>query len=128
MNCLTGAAEALNAAVPSLLLQPLLENVAKHAVAARREPTRAVVRARRQGGRLHLEVEDDGPGLSATPPVAGIGLTNTRARLTKLYGEEHRFTLENRIPRGTRVAIDLPWREIEPPAPGAEELPPGGSS
>ncbi len=120
------AAEAWNAAVPSLLLQPLLENVAKHAVAARREPTRAVVRAERRGGRLHLEVEDDGPGLCATPPVAGIGLTNTRARLTKLYGDEHRFAIGDRSPGGTRVAIDLPWREIEPPAPGEEDLPSAG--
>ncbi len=120
------APEARSCAVPSLLLQPLLENVATHAVAARRRPVRAVVRARREGGRLRIEIEDDGPGLGPAPPVAGIGLTNTRERLARLYGEGHAFALANRAEGGARVVVDLPWREHGPPS--AVGLPPAAAA
>ncbi|HEV8239540.1 MAG TPA: histidine kinase [Thermoanaerobaculia bacterium] len=122
--------------VPNLLLQPLIENVVKHAVAVGLKPVHAVVRARRAGDRLEIEIADDGPGL---PPVMpghpeprreGIGLTNTRARLRKLYGEAHRLMLEDGPEGGTRVLVELPYREaagkatpMDEPLELLEELP-----
>jgi LytS/YehU family sensor histidine kinase len=105
--------EALAGLMPSLLLQPLVENVVKHGVASRAEPTHALIRAGRRGGRLRLEIEDDGPGLAAGPPAAGIGLANTRARLAKLYGGDQRFELENRAAGGLLVVVELPWQEVD---------------
>src|ERR1044072_3852228 len=80
--------------VPNLLLQPLIENVIKHAVAKGLKPVHAALDARGRSERLEIEIADDGPGLGAVAPEArreGIGLTNTRARLRKLYGEAHRL-------------------------------------
>lgn len=100
--------------VPNLLLQPLIENVVKHAVAVGLKPVHAIVRARHAGGQLEIEIADDGPGLPPVPVERrreGIGLTNTRARLRKLYGEAHRLVLEDRPAGGTRLVVELPYRE-----------------
>jgi signal transduction histidine kinase len=116
--------ELLCCQVPNLLLQPLIENVVKHAVAVALKPVHAAVRARRRGELLEIEIADDGPGL---PPVApeerreGIGLTNTRARLRKLYSDAHRLTLENRSEGGTRLLVELPYREEVAEAPAGDE-------
>jgi signal transduction histidine kinase len=108
--------ELLSCTVPNLLLQPLVENVVKHAVAKGLRPVHAAVRACRRDDQLLVEIDDDGPGLGE--PAAGgrregIGLTNTRARLRKLYGADHDVLLVERPGGGTRVAISLPYR----PAP-----------
>jgi len=103
--------ELLSCRVPNLLLQPLIENVVKHAVARSNRPVRATVRARREADHLLLEILDDGPGLPAADQRAvrtGVGLTNTRGRLLKLYGATHRLTLANRPEGGTRAAVTLP--------------------
>jgi len=115
--------ELLSCQVPNLLLQPLIENVVKHAVAKGLKPVHAAVHARRRGERLEIEIADDGPGLpavTAEPRREGIGLTNTRARLRKLYGEAHRLVLENRPEGGWRVLVELPFRESGK-APGDDE-------
>jgi LytS/YehU family sensor histidine kinase len=101
---------ALDAHVPNLLLQPLVENAIRHGIAPRAEPGRIEVRARREEGRLRLEVCDDGPGLAAGPRE-GVGLTNTRARLRQLYGEEHCFEMSNGAGRGLTVRVTIPFRE-----------------
>lgn len=108
--------ELLGCRVPNLLLQPLVENVVKHAVALSHRPVRAVVTARREGPQLVLEITDDGPGLPAAGPTAGssplpegIGLANTRGRLLRLYGADHRLTIASRPEGGTRVTITLPY-------------------
>jgi sensor histidine kinase YesM len=83
----------------------------------------AEVSAERRGGELVLEIADDGPGLasaSARTKREGIGLANTRARLRKLYGEEHRLTLESRAQGGTSLEVALPWRLAEGVAPRPE--------
>ena len=82
----------LHARVPSLLLQPVVENAVLHGVAAQRGPGRIEIRAACEGDRLVLEVTDTGPGfVSRDPPDAhnGVGLRNTRARLQHLYGDAH---------------------------------------
>jgi two-component system, LytTR family, sensor kinase len=99
-------AEVREALVPSLVLQPIVENAITHGMADRPDIGHVAVRARRDGGSLQLEVSDDGPGLGATAPTNGIGLTNTRERIARLYGAAGRvemlanggFTLRLSIP------------------------------
>jgi len=101
---------ALDALVPSLLLQPLLENSLKYAVSAREEGGCVRIEGRAREGRLELSVIDDGPGLREGMPAGerrGVGLRNTRERLAVLYGENYRFVVLNAQP-GLRVEMALP--------------------
>jgi two-component system, LytTR family, sensor kinase len=101
---------ALGALVPSLLLQPLLENALKYAVSAREEGGSVRIEGRTREGRLELSVIDDGPGLREGMPAGerrGVGLRNTRERLTVLYGGNCRFAVLNGQP-GLRVEMALP--------------------
>ena len=103
-------AESLfDAAVPALLLQPLVENAILHGIAPRPLPGRVEVRVRREGDTLRLEVADDGLGLPSHAR-AGIGVSNTCARLRQLYGEHHTFQMKNREPSGVAVVITIPLR------------------
>jgi len=103
------APEALDARVPQLILQPLVENAVRHGLAARAAPGRVVIAARVAAGRLALEVRDDGVGLGhAGAPGAGVGLSNTRARLRQRYGTDHGFALTASPDGGTVAAIDIP--------------------
>lgn len=88
--------DALQARVPSLVLQPLVENAIQHGIAATAAPGTLTLRARRQDGFLHVDIADSGPGL-ASPDLRpqGIGIANTRARLQRLYGERHGFELQH---------------------------------
>jgi signal transduction histidine kinase len=100
----------LDALVPPLILQPIVENAVRHGIARADRPGQVAVRARRRGERLRLEVWDDGPGLAGA--AAGrtrksIGLANTRARLAQLFGAEHHF--EVRAERvGVLAAMEFP--------------------
>jgi sensor histidine kinase YesM len=98
------------ARVPNLLLQPLVENAIRHGVGALPGPGRVEVRARRETGRLHLEVRDTGPGLSSGEPEEGVGLSNTRARLGRLYGDEYQFELADGPGGGAVVRVVIPYR------------------
>jgi signal transduction histidine kinase len=102
-----GTAEAL---VPTFLLQPLVENAIRHGVAARPGPGCVEVRACREDGRLSLEVCDSGPGLPPGEPPEGVGLSNTRARLGRLYGEEYQFELAGGPRGGAVVRVVIPFR------------------
>ena len=109
----------LDARVPNLILQPLVENAIRHGIAPRSAPGRVEVRARRKGGLLQLQVIDDGPGVSAGAerrPRSGIGLSNTRARLQQLYGPRHRFELRNAPQGGLLVTLAIPLRSQNQPA------------
>ncbi len=104
----------LDAAVPHMGLQPIIENAVRHGIGRRSAAGRIEIAAARVSGRLEVRIRDDGPGLAPGPAAGarGIGLTNTRARLSQLYGESARLTLEN-DPRGGAVAtVVLPYREI----------------
>jgi len=102
----------MDAKVPNLILQPLVENAIRHGVAPRPEPGRIAIAASRDNGNLRLAVTDDGPGLKAIDPArTGIGLANTRARLEKLYGDDQRLEFSNGPERGLRVAITIPFHE-----------------
>ncbi len=107
------APETLNARVPNLILQPLVENAIRHGVAARVSAGEVSISARRENGALELKVADDGPGLKSgwrMEDGGGIGLSNTRERLVQLYGREHRFEVRNREGGGVEAALMIPWR------------------
>jgi two-component system LytT family sensor kinase len=108
-------AETLDALVPNLLLQPLVENAIKHGIGPRPTPGRIAVRARLNGAMLELDVQDNGVGLSAarlTDFNRGIGLSNTRSRLDHLYGSLHRFEFRQPAEGGLLVCIAIPMAEL----------------
>jgi two-component system, LytTR family, sensor kinase len=101
--------------VPSLLLQPLLENSLKYAVSTRERGGRVRIESRRRGTMLEISVSDDGPGLREqghTSERRGVGLRNIRERLAVFYGPNHRLALMNSAP-GLRVELALPF-ELAP--------------
>jgi two-component system, LytTR family, sensor kinase len=101
---------ALEALVPSLLLQPLLENALKYAVSPREQGGSVRIEGRIRGAMLEVSVVDDGPGLRDGAPSGdrrGVGLRNTRERLAVLYGQNHRFAVLNSHP-GLRIDMALP--------------------
>jgi sensor histidine kinase YesM len=105
----------LDALVPNLILQPLVENAIRHGIAARPGPGRIQIRAARENGSLRLVVNDSGPGLRSPPEaIKGIGLANTRARLEKLYGPHQRLDLSSGPDGGLRVDITIPYQELAP--------------
>jgi two-component system, LytTR family, sensor kinase len=103
---------AMAARIPHLLLQPLVENAILHGIAPKPGPGRIEISGRVDDGKLHLEVSDDGGGLPAMGgrPREGIGLSNTRERIAKIYGAAGQLTLRNEPGRGLRVQIILPCR------------------
>jgi len=105
------APETLAAYLPNLILQPLVENAIRHAVAPRATETLIEIRSRKQNGHLHLSVSDNGEGMIDHPvPTNGIGLRNTRARLEKLYGSDQNFRLETTPGSGVHISITIPFR------------------
>lgn len=103
--------------IPSLLLQPLIENAVKYAVSPREEGGRIRIGGHVTGGMLQLEVSDDGPGMIDTTRLAngrGVGIRNTRERLQVLYGDRGVVSVNNTDP-GLRVALTFPAeRAVEP--------------
>jgi two-component system LytT family sensor kinase len=95
--------------VPTLCLQPLLENCFHHVVQRRKAPTHIAVRSRREAGGLHIEVEDDGEHRAPTPPY-GVGLSNLQQRLDCLHGTRGHLTLLPGLGKGLIVRMDLPCR------------------
>jgi len=104
--------DARAAAVPVLLLQPLVENAIRHGLAEHVDAGRIAIDARRAGARLVISVQDDGPGPPASRATdrEGVGLANTRARLETLYGADFRFELTGAADGGARVTLDIPFR------------------
>lgn len=102
-------AEVRDAVVPSLALQPLVENAIHHGIAPRREGGAIEIQARRENGSLHLSVADDGVGANHERRER-VGLANTRSRLEQLYGANHQLTFTDVAPRGFRVDITIPFR------------------
>ena len=106
--------DCYSALLPSLLLQPLIENAIKYAVARKVEGGRLTIGARRVGNTLVLTVADNGPGCTAIeggklPAGHGVGLRNTRERLRVLYGEESGFDVRNLPEGGIEVTLRLPF-------------------
>lgn len=102
--------------VPSILLQPLIENSIKHGLEPRINGGTITLRSRLQGNRVLIEVADDGVGIQARQANrlprtgAGVGMKNVRERLDVLYGRDARFTVVSNPGRGTLVSIEIPAR------------------
>lgn len=110
-------AAAEKARLPSLLLQPLVENAIKYAVTPQEEGADIAVEAKMVGDRVRITVSDTGQGLNgiAPPPhdSTGVGLANIRDRLTQAYGDEQRIDVGTRPGGGFSVSIDIPYRAEE---------------
>lgn len=102
------AEEALSLWVPRLLLQPLVENALKHGIAKRRGPGRVRIAANVSEGMLTLVVEDNGPGFGDGAVIEGVGLRNTRERLSKLYGAQAFYHVETEGSSGGRITVHIP--------------------
>jgi LytS/YehU family sensor histidine kinase len=122
--------DALDALVPNLVLQPLVENAIRHGIGRRAAAGRLDIHAARRGDLLELVVQDDGPGIddesdSVTPATGiplssgGIGLRNTASRLQQLYGARGNLSLENPTGGGAIARVTLPWHL----APAESEAP-----
>ena len=113
------APDTLDAEVPSLFLQPFVENAVRHGIAPRPGPGLIEVRSRREGESLVLEVADTGPGFSDHHQHGreGVGIANARARLDQLYGAAQRLELLASASGGALVRVVLPFR------PHGSELP-----
>ena len=98
--------------IPSMLLQPIVENSLKHGLAPKLEGGRICLRTSNHGGRLHIEIEDNGVGISEEKMphvyVEGIGLSNVRERLRVLYGTDFNLEIESHEGKGTVIRIDVP--------------------
>ena len=121
--------EAALACLPSLLLQPLVENAIKYAVSTQEEGAKISLVAQRIGDRLRIAVSDTGPGLhqeeqwatargapargGARPVSTGVGLANIRNRLAQAYGEEHTFEIRTPTDGGFMVVIEIPYEVDE---------------
>lgn len=108
----TVADEAQPALMPSLLLQPLVENSIKYAIAHAINGGSISVTAEVKGSRLHLAVADDGPGIDLKNGIprsdGGVGLTNCRERLSEIYGDTQSFELNETDPHGLTICIQIP--------------------
>ncbi|CAN5476517.1 histidine kinase [soil metagenome] len=109
--------ETLKAEVPSLVLQPLVENALRHGIARRTAGGTIEVGARRDGDDLVLWIDDNGPGTSSGVPVErtsdnGVGLVNTRERLARLYPGRSSLALHVMRDKGTRAEVRLPFRVV----------------
>ena len=114
---------AAKACIPSMLLQPLVENAIKYGVSLQEEGARISLSAQVIADRLRMVVADTGPGLidksrqvdklKTEPPSTGVGLANIAERLSQAYGEEHRFDIETPPGGGFVVTIEIPYQEAE---------------
>jgi two-component system, LytTR family, sensor kinase len=106
---------ALDARVPNLILQPIVENAIRHGIAPRATPGLIEILAKPQNGSLRIQIRDNGPGLptdrnSEALFTKGLGLANTERRLERLYGTAHRFDLTNDPQGGLVVTLEIPFR------------------
>jgi len=111
------AEDTLDMLVPSMLLQPLVENSIKHGLSSKVEGGTIRIRTERTENKLHLLVEDDGIGIPeaklATLLNRGIGVSNVNERLKVLFGNEYRMWIDSQPGRGTRIQIEVP--ELQTP-------------
>jgi len=109
--------DTLDACVPHLLLQPLVENAIRHGASRRAEGGEVRITAMRRNDELHIEVGDNGPGFSPNPEwnaKHGLGLNTTRERLRVFYGDRQRLDVHSAPGRGTTVSVQIPFSTANP--------------
>jgi len=110
-------AQSLDMLVPSMLVQPLVENCVKHGLSSKIEGGTIWLRTRRMEGRLHLVVEDDGVGIPEAKLAKlleqGIGVSNVNERLKVLFGSDYRMWIDSQPGKGTRIEIEVPELQTE---------------
>ena len=120
--------ETLDRLVPSMLLQPLIENSIRHGLATKVDGGMIRVRSYLADGRLHLVVEDDGVGIPETRLATlfeqGIGVSNVNERMKVLYGPDYRMWIDSKPGEGTRTGIEIP--DVQVTADIAQEVPAAG--
>ena len=110
------ASDAWEASVPAFVLQPLIENAVRHAIAPREAGGAITIEAGRSGETLRISILDDGPGVTEGSRGNGtgrIGLSNTRDRLRAMYGDRARLDLASSNGSGTRVTVEVPFRRTQ---------------
>jgi sensor histidine kinase YesM len=117
--------QTLDAKVPNLILQPIVENAIRHGIAPRSTPGLIEIEAKQHNGMLRIQVRDNGPGLSEHRTSEylfkkGLGLANTETRLERLYGAAHLFNLRNNPDGGLIVTLEIPFHK-DGAAPGQSE-------
>ena len=113
--------DTLDAEVPRLILQPLVENAIKHGVSPKPGDGLVQIQSRRHGDKLWVEVSDNGVGLSAGARArlrSGVGLSNTRDRLDVMYGPAHSIEFSDGS-KGLAVRLEIPFHRSPPPTTGA---------
>lgn len=108
--------EAQEALVPTMLLQPIIENSIKHGISKSETGGTIAIEARREGDKLVIDISDDGPGLDEISLEAdelllskGVGVSNIRNRLLEIYAENHELSFINRKPSGLTVKVVIPY-------------------
>jgi LytS/YehU family sensor histidine kinase len=104
------APDTLRVLVPNLILQPIVENAIRHGIAPRSSPGVLEISSHRENGTLQVRIRDNGGGLPANFK-AGLGLSNTRARLEQCFGTSYKFLLENAQGGGAEVIMEIPANE-----------------
>jgi hypothetical protein len=117
--------EILDAAVPSMGLQPIVENAIRHGIGRSSSAGSIRIGASLENGKLAIRIRDDGPGLDPAngAPARGIGISNTRARLARLYGDRAQLLVENGENGGVVATMILPHR-VEPPSSAPQTMEP----
>jgi two-component system, LytTR family, sensor kinase len=110
----SAGAEVMDALVPNMILQPLVENAIKHGITQQRGPARIAINAWRRDGMLQLRVCDNGEGFDSRPGEThdGIGLATTRERLRKMYGDRQAFELRAGAEGGAEATVTLPYETV----------------
>lgn len=103
--------DVMNAAVPAMLLQPIVENAIRHGISRRAEGGILEIRITRNGRRLRVMILNEGRSPDSERLASGIGMANTRARLTQAFGDDYQFSLSP-VQGGAEVLIDIPFRPI----------------
>jgi len=120
--------ETLDRLVPSMLLQPIIENSIRHGLSSKVDGGMIRVRSWLAEGRLHVTVEDDGVGIPQTRLATlfeqGIGVSNVNERLKVLFGQDYRMWIDSKPGEGTRTGIEIP--EVQVASESTEEVPAAG--
>ena len=107
----------LDMLVPSMLLQPLVENSIKHGISPKVQGGTVTLRTSRRNGMLSIEIEDDGAGIAEAELsnilTKGIGVSNVRERLEVLYNQDYRMLIDSQPKRGTRIGIEIPETQAQ---------------